>query len=710
MDKKPWYMNQDMILGAGALAILVMLVVPLPGFILDILLVVSIGVGLIVLLTSLSVKEAMDFSIFPSLLLITTLYRLALNVSTTRQILSKGPSVNSQVIEAFGTFVVGGETGLGKYVVGFIIFIILVIVQIVVITKGATRISEVAARFTLDGLPQKQMAIDMEQNNGAITEEQAAKKRERLQQEVTFYGNMDGASKFVQGDVRAGLIITAINLVAGVVIGVSIRGESFAQAIDTYGKFTIGDGLVSQIPALLITTATGLLVTRTSSVLSFTEDIRKQLFDNSRILYVVAGILALAALIPGLPFFSLLALAGLFGYLGYFTDKAAKLEIEKIEKTEEAKTQEKKPEDYLEEIRTEAIVVSLGLNLLPLADVKERGLLLSQIANTRKKFAADYGLVIPPVRIMDNLEIPHDNYNIKIHGVVVGESTIKADKLMALDHSGGSIEDPIPGEPFTEPTYGMKALWIDPELKTDAENKKYTVVDPSTVIITHLKEIILNHASSLLQREETLALLEHVRKSKPTLIQELGYEKEGRLGIIQQVLQNILREGLPIRGLPNILESIANNIGKSTDPNYLSEVARQAIDAHIVNEYLHPEDKKLYIVMVEPRLAERLSKSLVDDPLEGKVLALGTDIRRKLIESINEEYKKAIQDNRNLLFATNRFLRMALFAFISRELPPRNFAVLALEEIKDVSNVVVAGQLSLTQTEKPQEEASTVGA
>jgi flagellar biosynthesis protein FlhA len=708
MEKKPWYSNSDIIIGVGALVILGMLIVPLPGFVLDLLLIISIGISLIILLTSLSVAEAMDFSIFPTLLLITTLYRLALNVSTTRQILSKGPATNSAVIEAFGTFVVGGESGLGKYVVGFIIFIILIIVQIVVITKGATRISEVAARFALDGLPQKQMGIDMEQNSGAITEQQAMTKRKRLEQEVNFYGTMDGASKFVQGDVRAGLIITGINLIGGVIIGVSIRGESFVSAIETYGKFTIGDGLVSQIPALLITTATGLIVTRSSSIQSFTGEFRKQLFTNSRILYVVASSLGLASLIPGLPFFSLILLASFFGYLGYYMDKAAKLEVELIEKGEDAKVQEKKPEDYLDEIRTESIVVSLGLNLLPLADVKERGLLLSQIANTRKKFASDYGLVIPPVRIMDNLEIPHDNYTIKINGVVVGESTIKADKLMALDNLM-QVEDPIPGDVFTEPTFGMQALWISPDLKSEAETKGYTVVDPSTVIITHLKELILTHSASLLGREETQALLEHVRKSKPTLVQELGYEKEGRLGIIQQVLQNMLREGLPIRGLPVILESIANNISKSNDPNYLSEVARQAIARQIVNEYLSP-DGKLYVIGVDPRLAERLGKNLVDDPLEGKVIAIGTDLRRKFIESIQNEYKKSLENKRFAIFATNRYLRMPLFAFISRELAPRNFAVLALEEIQSFNNIELVSQLTITQTEKQQEEGAGVGA
>lgn len=295
--------QSDVVLGVGTLLILGMLIVPLPGFVLDILIVVSIGLGLLILMTALSVTEPSEFSIFPSLLLITTLFRLALNVSTTRQILSKGPAMNSSVIEAFGTFVVGGESGLGKYVVGLIIFIILTIVQVLVITKGATRISEVAARFTLDGLPQKQMSIDMELNSGAITEAEAKVKRKKVQREVDFYGAMDGASKFVQGDVRAGLIITAINLLGGILIGSTIRGESFLASIETYGKFTIGDGLVSQIPGLLSTTATGIIVTRSSSEKKLTVEIKDQLFGNAKTLYVVSGALGLSSLIPGLPFF-----------------------------------------------------------------------------------------------------------------------------------------------------------------------------------------------------------------------------------------------------------------------------------------------------------------------------------------------------------------------------------------------------------------------
>ncbi|HMX31507.1 MAG TPA: flagellar biosynthesis protein FlhA, partial [Leptospiraceae bacterium] len=370
MSEKKWYNQSDVVMGVGVIAIVAMLIIPLPGFILDLLIVVSLAAGLMILLTSLSVKEASDFSIFPNLLLISTLFRLALNVSTTRQILSQGASFNSHIIEAFGTFVVGGGTGLGKYVVGFIIFLILTIVQILVITKGATRISEVAARFTLDALPGKQMAIDTELSSGNINEEEARKRRKKIQREVDFYGAMDGASKFVQGDVRAGLIITAINLLGGIIIGVSIRGESFVSAIETYGKFTIGDGLVSQIPGLLSTTATGMIVTRAGSESELAEEFKAQLFNNPKTLYVVSGSLGLASLIPGLPFFSLLLFSLCFAYLAYSIEQNAKESLAAIERKAGESKAEKKP-DYYKELRTDPIEVELGLNLVPLVDTNQ---------------------------------------------------------------------------------------------------------------------------------------------------------------------------------------------------------------------------------------------------------------------------------------------------------------------------------------------------
>lgn len=695
MEKK-WYNQSDIVLGVGVIAILAMLIVPLPGFLLDLLIVVSLALGLIILLTSLSVKEPSDFSIFPNLLLISTLYRLALNVSTTRQILSQGASFNSHIIDAFGTFVVGGGTGLSKYVVGFIIFLILTIVQILVITKGATRISEVAARFTLDALPGKQMAIDTELSSGNISEEEAKFRRKKIQREVDFYGAMDGASKFVQGDVRAGLIITAINLLGGVIIGTSIRGESFMSAIETYGKFTIGDGLVSQIPGLLSTTATGMIVTRAGSEQSLAQEFKQQLFGNAKTLYVVSGSLALASFIPGLPFFSLNFFAFIFSYLAYIIDKNTKEAIANIEKKDADAKTEKKP-DYYKELRTDPIEVELGLNLVPLVDVNQGGVLLDQISNLRRRFAIDTGLVIPAVRILDNLELHPDSYAIKIHGVIVGESKIKPEKLMALD-SSKKVSDPIRGEEFVEPTFGYKAKWIDPADKIEAENRGYTVVDSSTVIVTHLKELIANHASGLLGREEVKNLLEHQKSTHPTLIAELEEKKIG-IGLIQQVLQNLLKEGLGIRSLSGILEAIANNESRSRDPFFLSENVRQAISRQITNDYVSQFDGKLHVITLDPRVSERLSKGVVVDPIEGSLISIPPDYYNKLIESCAKEYNRCHSEGKFPIFVVSRPIRLPFSYMLAKEFPPRNFAVIAIEEIHSSAKTVMDAVINVTYAE-----------
>jgi len=695
MNEKKWYNQSDVVMGVGVIAIVAMLIIPLPGFILDLLIVVSLAISLVILLTSLSTKEPSDFSIFPNLLLITTLFRLALNVSTTRQILSQGSGFNSHIIEAFGTFVVGGGTGLGKYVVGFIIFLILTIVQILVITKGATRISEVAARFTLDALPGKQMAIDTELSSGNINEEEAKKRRKKIQREVDFYGAMDGASKFVQGDVRAGLIITAINLIGGIVIGVSIRGESFATAIETYGKFTIGDGLVSQIPSLLSTTATGMIVTRAGSESELADEFKAQLFNNPKTLYVVSASLGLASFIPGLPFFSLILFSLSFAYLAYSIERNAKESLAAIERKAGDNKVEKKP-DYYKELRTDPIEVELGLNLVPLVDTNQGGVLLDQISNLRRRFAIDTGLVIPAVRILDNLELDQDSYAIKVHGVIVGESKIRPDKLMALDNAK-KVTESVKGEEFIEPTFGYKAKWIDPNDKIDAENKGYTVVDSSTVIVTHLKELISNHAATILGREEVKSLLEHQKATHPTLVSELEDKKIG-IGLIQQVLQNLLKEGLGIRNLSTILESIANNVSRNPDPFFLTENVRQAISKQIIIDYLSG-DGKLHVITLDPRVTDRLSKGVVIDPIEGSLISIPPDYYNKLIEAAAREYNRCHSEGKFPIFVVSRPIRMPLSYMFAKEFPPRNFAVLAIEEIQSSTKTVMDSVINVQSTE-----------
>jgi flagellar biosynthesis protein FlhA len=692
-EKSSWYRQSDVVLGVGVIAILAMLIVPLPGFILDLLIVVSLAMGLIILLTSLSVKEPSDFTIFPNLLLITTLYRLALNVSTTRQILSQGAGFNSHIIDAFGTFVVGGSTGLGKYLVGFIIFLILIIVQILVITKGATRIAEVAARFTLDALPGKQMSIDTELSSGSINEEEARRRKDKIKREVDFYGAMDGASKFVQGDVRAGLIITGINLFGGIIIGMVIRGENFAFAIETYGKLTIGDGLVSQIPGLLATTATGMIVTRAGSEKELSEEFKSQLFTNPKTLYVVAGSLLLSALIPGLPFFSLLFFGLGLAYLAYTIQKNAHDTLATIEKKEMDSKTERKP-DYYKEIRTDPIEVELGLNLVPLVDANQGGVLLDQISNLRRRFAIDTGLVIPAVRILDNLELDPDNYAIKVHGVIVGESKIRPQKLMALDN-GKKIIDPVAGDEFTEPTFGYKARWIDPADKIEAESKGYTVVDPSTVIVTHLKELISNHAASLLGREEVKSLLDHVKTTHPTLVSELEDKKIG-FGLIQQVLQNLLKEGLGIKNLPVILESISNTESRlqTREPYTISENVRQSISRQIINDYVS-SDGKLHVITLDPKVTDKLSKGVVMDQMEGGYISVPPEYYNKLIEAVAREYNRFHNEGKFPIFITSRSVRLPLSYMLAKELPPRNFAVLAIEEIHSSVKTSMDGVINI---------------
>ncbi|PJZ70031.1 endoflagellar biosynthesis protein [Leptospira perolatii] len=696
MENK-WYMQSDFILGTGAVAIVAMLVIPLPGFVLDFLILVSMAIGLLILLTSLSVKEPAQFSIFPSLLLITTMYRLALNVSTTRQILSKGPAVNSHVIDAFGSFIVGSESGMSKYVVGFIIFLILIIVQVLVITKGATRISEVAARFTLDALPGKQMAIDMELSTGNINEEEARKRRKRIEQEVDFYGSMDGASKFVQGDVRAGLIITAINLIGGIIIGASIRGESFAATIETYGKFTIGDGLVSQIPALLTTVATGMIVTRSGSESDLAKQFKTQLFNNSKVLYVVSASLGLGAFIPGLPFIPMIMLSAGLAYLAYSLERTVQEQLEVLEKKEKESISERKPRDYYDELRIEPIEIEFGYHLVPLVDASQGGTLMDQISNLRAKFARESGIVIPPIRILDNLEIPPDAFTIKINGVEVGSSTVRPDKLMAMPSEQNPDLTQIEGETFTEPAYGRTAKWINADTKGEAEGKGFIVVDAPTVIITYLRELLATHASGLLGREEVKKLLDHYRTQYPTLIQELEPDKAGNLGMLQQVLQNLLREGLGIRNLVPILETVANKMSKYPNPYVLTEFVRQAISNTIVKDYM--VDGKLQVLVVESRVLDRLNKSLAQDRLEGRdILVLPPDFQRRLLEAVAEMNRK-VQEQRGFpIYVVNREVRMPFAYFLAKEFPPRNFAVLALEEVHSSVPTTIVGELKISQT------------
>ena len=697
--------NSDIILGGGVIFILTLIVVPLPGIILDALITVSLLSGMLVLLTALGSKSPSDFTVFPTLLLITTVYRLAVNISTTRMILTKGAASDSAMIEAFGTFVVGGGSK-GGYLVGIIIFLILTLVQILVITKGATRVSEVAARFALDSLPGKQLAIDSDLAAGYIEEKEARRRRESLQREMAFYGAMDGSSKFVQGDVRLGLIITVINIIGGLIVGMSIRGESFSDAIELYTRFTIGDGLVSQIPALLISTATGIIVSRSVSEDTLTADMRNQLFANPQILYVVGGVLIVAGFMPGFPTIALFAIGGLLVYLATRIEKDRVKKEDDESRKEKEHTDDRKPESYLQHLHTEPLEVEIGYNLIPLVDPKSGGTLLDQISRLRRRFAVESGLIVPPVRIRDNMNLAPGEYQIRLHGSMIGGSSLEPDKLMAIDT--GRTSGPMEGvQEFREPTYSMKAYWIDPDQKSDAEGMGYDVVDVSTVIATHLSNIIHQHSHEIMGRQEIKSIIDSIREDNPVIVDELLSEKKISLGQIQAVLQNLLKEGVSIRNMARVLEGISNHAEKTHgDPYLLTESVRQHLGRQIAGD-LMDEKKKIHCIILEPQVERRLRESIHRDPEEGFVMALRPDLQKALQASMKDEFERVLSLGvSHPVFLASRAVRAGIFHMMERLQPAKNFSVLAHEEIPSDAKIEISGEIVLRNKKEEEENVA----
>lgn len=671
--------NSDSILGLGVIFILALIIIPLPGFILDGLIAFSLLFGIIILLTSLSITNPSDFSSFPTLLLITTIYRIALNISTTRLILTKGPAADSALINAFGTFVIGGGGTTFSIIIGIIIFLILTLVQVIVITKGATRVSEVAARFALDSMPGKQMAIDADLSAGYIDEAEARRRRLALQQEMNFYGAMDGASKFVQGDVRLGLIITAINIIGGMIIGITIQNLGFSEALQVYTRFTIGDGLVSQIPALLVSTATGIVVARSSGEKTLPLELKKQLFSNANMLYLTGGLLILSSLIPGFPTFTLILLGIGMIYLAYKIEQSTKIEKEKeIEKKE--KQEEKKPETYLEHLKSEPLEIEIGYNLIPLVDPKSGGTLLDQISRLRRRYAMELGLIVPPVRIRDNMNLDPDEYSIRIHGTLIATTKIEPSKLLAIDT--GKTKGPIPNATeIKEPTYQLRSYWIDPSRKSEAEELGYDVVDSSTVIATHLSSIIQQNSSEILGRQEIKNILDKVKEEYNVIVDEVLNEKKIGLDIIQIVLQNLLKENISIKNMVKILEAISSNWEKSQrDPFILTEAVRQSIRRQIVSDYID-QNKVLKVITIHPEIDQKLREGIHRDPEEGFILALAPEFQINLQQTLIKEYQNANEKGIYPIFLTSRAIRAGIFYLLERLFPSKNFAVIAHEEI-----------------------------
>lgn len=606
----------------GVLLIVVMLIIPLPGFMLDFLIIVNILIAIMILLVAMNAREALDFSVFPSLLLIVTLFRLGLNVSTTRSILSNG--YGGEVIETFGNFVIGGNV-----LVGFVVFLILVIIQFIVITKGAERVSEVSARFTLDAMPGKQMAIDADLNSGLIDDKEAQVRRKKIQGEADFYGSMDGASKFVKGDAIAGIIIVTINLIFGIIIGVVQMGLPIAQSFQTFSLMTIGDGLVSQIPALLISTATGIIVTRAVSDGNLGEDVVDQLGQNPSLLYIAGSVIFLLGFVSPalLPVTTLIA--GTTFYGAYVMRRnVRRAAIEPILDDEPSAP----TETVVSLLQIDAIEFEFGYGLIPLADESQGGDLLDRVVMIRRQLALELGFILPTVRIRDHLQLSPNAYRIKIKGNVVASGELLLDHYLAMSPG---IEDPeVFGIETTEPAFGLPALWIDEETRTRAEMSGYTVVDPPSVVATHLTETLKKHSADLLGREETKQLVEHLKESHPVLVEDVTPSVLS-IGEIQKVLRHLLNESVSIRNLPLLFETMADYGKVTKDAEILGEYCRQGL-ARQLTDQVSPPDGPLYVVTFGGQ-TEQLIQDAVQKTEFGNYLALDPEQARQIIERSGEQ-------------------------------------------------------------------------
>ncbi len=702
--------SSDTILGIGLLFIMTLIVIPLPGYILDALIVISIFSALLIILTSMTASNPADFSVFPTLLLISTIYRLALNIATTRMILSFGSGASSKMIEVFGTFVVGGSSGAGSYVIGIIIFVTLTLVQLLVITKGSTRVSEVAARFTLDSLPGRQLAIDSDVAAGHLDQNEARKKREILQTEMSFYGAMDGASKFVQGDARFSIVMIVINILGGLIVGVSIRGESLSDALALYTRFTIGDGLVAALPSLMISTATGIIVSRSVGREALPTEIKKQLASNPTILYVISMILILAGFLPGFPFIALTGIGLLLFFLALQVDNRNELAVSAKKQTDSQEVKDDpgaKTENFMQQMKTETIELQVGYNLIPLVDKKQGGTLLDQISRLRRRFAMEQGLIIPPIRIRDNMGLEPDEYLILLYGNGLARSKVEVDRLLAI--RGQRVTQDLNYPVIREPSFGLHAYWISPEDKNLAEGLEYDVVDPSTVIATNLSKIISENSSEILGRLEVKSMLDSVKEDNTVIIDELLKEKKVTIGLIQKILQNLLKEGVAIRNLVRILETIANHCESSgKDPYLLTEFVRQGLRRQIISNYLD-DSKTLRVIVIDPKMELKIREAIQRDPEEGFILTLKPELLIQIREALLKQYRNALNQSVFPIFLTSRSIRAAIFSLLERVVSAKNFAVISQEETIADMKISIFATAQLTNPLKQKSKSLTEG-
>lgn len=672
----------DIFIALAIIMIVIMMIIPLPTILLDLLLCVNITLGLVIIMVAIYNVEPLDFSVFPSLLLVATLFRLALNVSSTRLILLEGYA--GEVIMSFGNFVVGGNA-----VVGFIIFVILIIIQFIVITKGSERVAEVAARFTLDAMPGKQMSIDADLNTGAISDLEARDRRVKIQNEADFYGAMDGATKFVKGDAIAAIIIIIINILGGFVIGILMHGMDWMKALQTYTLLTVGEGLVNQIPALLISTATGIVVTRAASDSNLGQDLTSQLLKNQRIFFIVAGILFVLAVIPGLPGVPFGILAGILLVIGYTLHQSEKASAESnlVQKEEKEQEDIKKPENILSLLQVDPMELEIGYSLIPLVDTGQGGDLLERIVMIRRQCALEMGLVVPTIRIRDNIQIKPNAYIVKLKGIEIAKGELLLDHYLAMN--SGTVFEEVSGIDTIEPAFGLPALWIPESEREQAELNGYTVVDAVSVLATHITEVIKVHASEILGRQETQNLVDSIKQNNASVVEELVPDLMS-VGEIQKVLANLLQERISIRDMATILEVLADYARLTKDTEVLTEYVRHALARQITRQNV--QNNILPCITLDPAL-ENIISAAVQRTEHGSYVSLEPLQMQKLLGALNTELPKLTNLGYQPIVLTSPAVRLYFRKLIERSVP--GMIVLSHAEVEASVEIQVLGVVRL---------------
>ncbi|MBN1410614.1 MAG: flagellar biosynthesis protein FlhA [Spirochaetales bacterium] len=688
LTKSIFKQPSELFVGIGVVLFIMMMIIPLPPVVLDILMSINIVLSLLVVLIVLYTKHALEFSVFPTLLLLLTVFGLALNVSSTRLILVKGHNFDGRIVRAFGSFVVG-TTGTEGYVIGIIIFIIIIIVQFLVITKGSTRVAEVAARFTLDALPGKQMAIEAEYNSGLLNEEEATMKKHQLQKEADFYGAMDGSSKFVSGNVKVGIVITLVNIIGGMVVGLLLHQESMDMAVQTYIPLAIGDGLVTQLPALLVSVSTGIIVTRSVSDASFGLDVTKQFSDQARPYWIAAAICFILGIIPGagFPWYILIPLSALLVFLAVSLTRK-QIKTEQTEKMKIAAGRDREAPAEITPVQPlDPLSLEIGYGLIPLVDKEHGAELLDRITRIRRESALDLGIVVPRIRIIDNMRLEPAEYCFKINGVEVGRGLIRMSHYLCINPGG--ISEEIPGEKTIDPAFGLPAIWISEEMREKAEQLGYTVVDPPSIIATHFTEIIKRHAAEILGRQGVKTILDTLKSDHSAVVDEVN--KAFTVGEIHKVLQGLLEEQISVRNIVAVLETLADYADVTKNTGYLVEKVRQTLGRQICLQ--HVDDKKsIKALVLEPGLEQTIIDSKVETN-KGLIAALEPSVHKKWILNLSQSMRLMQEQGYTPIVLCSEAARPLVKSSTTREFP--NLVVLSYPEIVPEITVESLGEIGL---------------